>query len=69
MINGGKDLFRAQLQKKLLKDVTDSERCTSYLCTKDGQNLVSGHIKLMVSSWSHSVAALSEEIDRRLQKL
>lgn len=69
VVNTGKALFRAQLQKKLYKEITDSDRCIAYLGAKEGQNLANSHIKVMVLSWSQSVTALSEEIDRRLQKL
>lgn len=69
VVNAGKDLFRVQFQKKLFKEVTDSEKSVACLSLKDYQNTINNHIKMMVSSWSQSVIRLSEEIDRRLQKL
>jgi N-terminal acetyltransferase B complex non-catalytic subunit len=65
----GKDLFRTQLQKKLCKEILDSEFTVSSLKTRDSQNLLNNHVKSMIQSWSLSVAQLSEEIDRRVQKL
>ncbi|KAI8048031.1 N-acetyltransferase B complex non catalytic subunit-domain-containing protein [Gilbertella persicaria] len=66
----GKDLFRAQLQKKLYKDLVDAQHpITTLKSTKEYQNVAVVHIKTMIASWSLSVAQLSEEIDRRMQKL
>lgn len=65
----GKELFRVQLQKKLFKDISDSEYAIACLKTRDCQNVFNNHIKLMIQSWSLSVTQLSEEIDRRVQKL
>lgn len=64
----GKELFRQQLQKKVYKDILESEH-VDYFKLKDAQNLLNNHIKHMISSWSLSVTQLSEEIDRRIQKL
>ncbi|ORE08641.1 hypothetical protein BCV72DRAFT_303592 [Rhizopus microsporus var. microsporus] len=69
VVNAGKDLFRVQFQKKLFKEVTDSEKSAACLSLKDYQNTINHHIKMIVSSWGQSVIRLSEEIDRRLQKL
>jgi N-terminal acetyltransferase B complex non-catalytic subunit len=65
----GKELFRAQLQKKLYKDILDSEYVVDALKAKDCQDVLSNHVKAMIQSWSLSTAQLSEEIDRRVQKL
>ncbi|KAI9256943.1 N-acetyltransferase B complex non catalytic subunit-domain-containing protein [Sporodiniella umbellata] len=67
--NEKKSLFRAQLQKKLYKELVDSDNCVSYLALKENQGSVNNHIKFLVSSWSQSTASLADEIDRRLQKL
>ncbi|KAI9486220.1 MAG: N-acetyltransferase B complex non catalytic subunit-domain-containing protein [Benjaminiella poitrasii] len=63
----GKDLFRAQLQRKLCKDVLESDYVVRYL--KEQPSLVHDYVKLMIQSWSLSSTRLSEEIDRRVQKL
>ncbi|KAI7906285.1 N-acetyltransferase B complex non catalytic subunit-domain-containing protein [Cokeromyces recurvatus] len=63
----GKELFRAQLQRKLCKEVLESENVVSYL--KENQNLIQEHVKIMIQSWSLSCTQFSEEIDRRVQKL
>ncbi|KAI8359816.1 N-acetyltransferase B complex non catalytic subunit-domain-containing protein [Blakeslea trispora] len=66
----GKDVFRSQLQKKLFRDLIDAEYPIIALRdTKEYQSVATNHIKTMVQSWSLSVTELSEEIDRRVQKL
>ncbi|KAG2237856.1 N-acetyltransferase B complex non catalytic subunit-domain-containing protein [Thamnidium elegans] len=65
----GKELFRVQLQKKLAKDILESDYAIACLKTKDNQNAFHNHIKSMVQSWSLSTTQFSEEIDRRVQKL
>lgn len=65
----GKELFRAQLQKKLCKDIMDSDHTIASLKTKENQNSLNNHVKAMIQSWSLSTTQLSEEIDRRVQKL
>ncbi|KAI8880386.1 TPR-like protein, partial [Backusella circina FSU 941] len=62
----GKDLFRIQFQKKLAKEVLDSEHAASCFKTKEAQTKLNNHIKIMVGSWARSVTELSEEIDRRV---
>lgn len=66
---GGKEFFRIQLQKKLYKEVVDSEHVPEYFKLKDAQNLLNNHIKGMIQSWSLSAVHISDEIDRRIQKL
>ena len=63
----GKELFRTQLQKKLCKEILESECTASALKARDSQ--LNNHVKAMIQSWSLSVTQLSEEIDRRVQKL
>lgn len=65
----GKEFFRPQLCKKLCNDILDSEYAITCLKTRDHQNLLNNHVKAMIQSWSLSVTQLSEEIDRRIQKL
>lgn len=66
----GKELFRAQLQKKLCKEIIDSQDAVDCLKSdKQYQNVLNNHVKAMIQSWSLSAAQLSEEIDRRVQKL
>jgi N-terminal acetyltransferase B complex non-catalytic subunit len=65
----GKDLFRIQLQKKLAKEVLDSEHITLCFKTKEVQAKLNNQVKIIVGSWARSVTELSEEIDRRVQKL
>ncbi|KAG2212015.1 hypothetical protein INT46_001275 [Mucor plumbeus] len=65
----GKELFRVQLQKKICKEILDSDDTLTCLKARDFQNLLQNHVKAMISSWSLSTFQLSEEIDRRVQKL
>ena len=65
----GKELFRVQLQKKICKEISDSDDTLACLKARDFQNLMQNHVKAMISSWSLSASQLSEEIDRRVQKL
>ncbi|KAL1930984.1 hypothetical protein VTP01DRAFT_10121 [Rhizomucor pusillus] len=66
----GVDLFNSQFQKQLVKKVIDDkEYVTEYFATKEGQSKLPDIVKKMTSSWSSSVARLSEEFDRRVQKL
>jgi N-terminal acetyltransferase B complex non-catalytic subunit len=67
--HNGKELFRVQLQKKLCKDIIDSDRTVACLKTKENQTLLNNHVKAMIQSWSLSTTLLSEDIDRRVQKL
>ncbi|KAL0143185.1 N-acetyltransferase B complex non catalytic subunit-domain-containing protein [Mucor lusitanicus] len=65
----GKELFRGQLQKKICKEISDSEDTLACLKSRDMQNVMQNHVKAMISSWSLSASHLSDEIDRRVQKL
>ncbi|CEP15697.1 hypothetical protein [Parasitella parasitica] len=65
----GKDLFRVQLQKQICKEISDSEDTLPCLKTHDLQRLMQNHVKAMISSWNLSASQISEEIDRRVQKL
>ncbi|KAL9537039.1 hypothetical protein MBANPS3_012138 [Mucor bainieri] len=65
----GKELFRGQLQKKICKEISDSQDTLTCLKSRDMQNALQDHVKAMISSWSLSASQLSDEIDRRVQKL
>ncbi|KAI8979116.1 N-acetyltransferase B complex non catalytic subunit-domain-containing protein [Mycotypha africana] len=69
----GKNLFKFQLQKRLCKAILapDNSATASFLKTsKECQDMLTNKIlKDMVQSWNLSVTQLSDEIDRRVQKL
>ncbi|KAI8642749.1 N-acetyltransferase B complex non catalytic subunit-domain-containing protein [Parasitella parasitica] len=65
----GKELFRVQLQKKICKEILDSEDTLPCLKARDMQSSLQNHVKAMINSWNLSCSQLSEEIDRRVQKL
>ncbi|CAO3589381.1 unnamed protein product [Absidia cylindrospora] len=65
----GADAFKPSLQKKLIKDITSSEIGLTAFQTKVNQNGLSDTVKQVVSSWSHSIAYISDEVDRRILKL
>lgn len=65
----GKEFFRVQFGKQLCSNILGSDYAVACLKTRDHQNLLNNHIKAMIQSWSLSITQLSEEIDRRVQKL
>ncbi|KAH8549871.1 N-acetyltransferase B complex non catalytic subunit-domain-containing protein [Umbelopsis sp. PMI_123] len=64
-----KDTVKPQLQKALLKRLTEHGTLGEFYQTKDHQNSLSDILKRLVSGWNSSVQVYLEEIDKRLQKL
>ncbi|KAI9013783.1 N-acetyltransferase B complex non catalytic subunit-domain-containing protein [Phycomyces nitens] len=68
-VKTGKDIFRIQLQKKIIKDITSSETAIDYFKTKEAQTILNDHLKTMVTSWALSIERFSEEVNKRILKM
>ncbi|KAF7728781.1 N-alpha-acetyltransferase 25, NatB auxiliary subunit [Apophysomyces ossiformis] len=68
-VDEGKNMFKPQLQKKLLKQVVGSTSVLEHFKSKDNQNVLADNLKKMVASWNTSVGRLGDEIDSRVQKI
>ncbi|KAI7864096.1 N-acetyltransferase B complex non catalytic subunit-domain-containing protein [Spinellus fusiger] len=65
----GKDLFKAQLQKKMFKLVIDRPNTIDYFNTKESHGALNDTLKIMIASWGYSIDHLVDEINRRVQKI
>ncbi|KAG0169915.1 N-alpha-acetyltransferase 25, NatB auxiliary subunit [Apophysomyces sp. BC1015] len=65
----GRNLFKPQLQKKLLKQLTGSTDMLEYFKQKENQSVMNDILKKMVASWSVSIGRLGDEIDSRVQRI
>ncbi|KAL0097689.1 N-acetyltransferase B complex non catalytic subunit-domain-containing protein [Phycomyces blakesleeanus] len=68
-VKTGKDLFRIQLQKKLIKEITNSEVVLDYFKTKEAQTVLNDHLKIMVTSWALSIERYTDEVNKRILKM
>ncbi|KAI8976468.1 N-acetyltransferase B complex non catalytic subunit-domain-containing protein [Pilobolus umbonatus] len=64
-----KEMFRPQFQKKICKQILDSDSVLACLRVKDIQNMFNNHVRVMVQSWNQSISEILEETDSRIQKL